>query len=64
MNLKTVLGAVLVALVIVFTIQNLQIVTVQFLFWHLSLPRAVMIFVVFLIGALAGILLPRRRRHW
>ena len=63
MNLKTVIGLVLVALVIVFTIQNLEIVTVRFLLWDLSLPRAVMIFVVFLIGALAGFLLPRGRRR-
>ena len=63
MNLKTVIGLVLVALVIVFTIQNLEIVTARFLLWDLSLPRAVMIFVVFLIGALAGFLLPRGRRR-
>ncbi len=63
MNLKTVIGLVLVALVLVFTIQNREIVTVEFLLWDLSLPRAVMIFVVFLIGALAGFLLPRSRRR-
>jgi len=63
MNLKTIIGLVLVALVILFTIQNLEIVTVRFLLWDLSLPRAVMIFVVFLIGALAGFLLPRGRRR-
>lgn len=63
MNLKSIIGLVLIALVIIFTLQNIQIVTVNFLLWDMSLPRAVMIFTVFLAGALTGFLLPRRRRH-
>ncbi len=57
MNLKSVIGIVLIALVLVFTVQNLEIVQVRFLLWDVNMPRALMIFVVFLLGVSTGWLL-------
>lgn len=53
------------ALVALFTLQNLQTVTLSFLTWSVSLPIAVLVLVLFLLGVAvglaAGALLRRRR---
>ncbi|MDQ2070732.1 LapA family protein [Natronospira bacteriovora] len=51
---KAVIAAVLVALVIVFVIQNRETVGVEFLIWTWTASRAVVLFTVFLVGVLAG----------
>ena len=53
-RLRLILALTLVALVIVFALQNVTLVEVQFLFWGLALPRALLIFVVLMIGMIAG----------
>ena len=60
-SLKSVLRLVLVfgcvGLGIVFTLQNTAAVTVEFLAWSLTLSRALLIFLVVVIGTLVGWLL-------
>lgn len=45
---------VLLTALILFSIQNVQIIEVQFLGWSLVTPRALLAFVVFVAGAIAG----------
>ena len=45
----TVLG-----LAVLFTIQNIATVEVSFLFWSMTMPRAVLLFVIFAAGAVFG----------
>lgn len=47
-------GIVLLLLTVVFTLQNTEIVTINFLFWKLAISRALMIFLVLIIGILIG----------
>lgn len=44
-------------LVVVFTLQNTEQVEITFLLWHLSLSRALMLFLVFTLGLLTGFVL-------
>ncbi|NNE36769.1 MAG: LapA family protein [Gammaproteobacteria bacterium] len=45
----------LLLLVLVFTLQNSETVTLEFLIWDLSLPRALIFFVFFAVGFICGI---------
>lgn len=53
-NIKLYLGIVLILLVVIFTLQNTEVVTTRFLFFHFSLSRALMIFLLFCAGVLTG----------
>lgn len=48
------LNMALLGLAILFTLQNVTIVEVSFLFWTLKLPRAILLFVIFAAGAVFG----------
>ncbi|PIP73123.1 MAG: hypothetical protein COW89_03290 [Nitrospinae bacterium CG22_combo_CG10-13_8_21_14_all_47_10] len=54
MNLKLYTGLSLLILVVIFTIQNSEIVQINFLIWNISISRALMIFLVLSIGILVG----------
>lgn len=57
MNFKMGLVAILVFFALVFVAQNIDVVTVKFLLWELSMSRAVLLFFSLLIGFLIGWLL-------
>ncbi|MGB8275741.1 MAG: LapA family protein [Alphaproteobacteria bacterium] len=52
--LRAVLIVVLLGLLVIFVIQNVATAEVNFLFWSMSLPRAVLYFIMFVLGGLAG----------
>jgi len=54
MNLKLYLGLALLLLIVIFTVQNAAVVTINFLIWKFSVSRALMIFFVLAIGILIG----------
>lgn len=56
-SLKPVLLIVLVAVGIIFAIQNVADVEVQFLLWAVTLPRAILIVVVLALGMVIGAIL-------
>ena len=58
MALKNVLGAALISVFIVFVIQNLSQVTVNFLVFTIIMPRAVLLSGTLLMGIVIGIMLP------
>ena len=53
----------IVALLALFTLQNLVTVEVTFLVWAIQLPRAILVFVVLALGVLLGWMLNSARRH-
>ncbi len=62
-QLRLWLTIAIVALFAVFTFQNLVTVEVTFLIWAVQLPRAILVFVVFALGAVLGWILSSARRH-
>ncbi|MHC4458575.1 MAG: lipopolysaccharide assembly protein LapA domain-containing protein [Planctomycetota bacterium] len=63
--IRYIIFVILVALVLTFVVQNMQVVEVKFLAWTISMSRALMIFGTLIIGIIAGWLLnfPRRRQE-
>jgi putative membrane protein len=62
-NLRLVLGLILAGLIVLFTLQNAEMVELRFLFWTWSMPRAVMIFGVLVTGILLGWILSSWIHH-
>lgn len=56
------LGLALAGAVMLFTLQNVSEAEVAFLFWAVRMPLAILLFVIFAMGAVAGWLLSRSRR--
>jgi len=54
MRIKLIIGLVLLLLVVIFSIQNAEMVSIKFLIWEISLSRALMIFLVFCFGGILG----------
>ena len=66
-SLKSIFSLLLVIAVLIFAIQNVAAVEIQFLLWSFSIPRALLIVILlgigFIIGLLFYSLLLHRRRH-
>lgn len=66
-SLKSILSLLLVIAVLIFAIQNVAAVEIQFLLWSFSIPRAMLIVILlgtgFIIGLLCYSLLLHRRRR-
>ena len=62
MKSKIVVIVVLAVLLIIFVLQNAEIVVVKFWFWDLSLPRALLLFVTFAVGLIIGLMIPASRK--
>ena len=67
MPIKTIVFIVLAILIVIFTIQNTQVVDIQFFLWKASISRALMLLSTLFIGIILGWLLTwtgysRRRR--
>ena len=54
MNAKKIIVLVLVVLLMVFIIQNTQVVEVKLLFWKVSMSRALMLLGTLVIGFVSG----------
>jgi len=54
MNLKMLLILILVGLAVLFIIQNVAVVEIQFLFWATQMPRSLLIFLLLAIGVIIG----------
>jgi putative membrane protein len=66
MNVKLIIGLILIALTMIFIIQNVEVVQIRFLFWTLTISRALLLFIVLVMGIAVGWLFhaqsSRRRR--
>lgn len=54
MSYKLALGAILILLVLIFLVQNTEVVKVSFLLWDISMSRAILLFFSLLIGFIIG----------
>ena len=52
--MKFIIGIVIGILVIIFMVQNVEVVDITFLAWTMHLPRAIMILIVFVLGIGVG----------
>lgn len=59
---KTVIFVILAALILLFVIQNTQVVETRFLVWTISMSRSLLLLGTFIIGVVAGWFL-RRPKH-
>jgi uncharacterized integral membrane protein len=56
-KVKFIIGIVIGILVVIFILQNTEVVEIGFLFWTISISRALMVFMVFIVGILLGAVL-------
>ena len=54
MNAKLLLVLIVTGLLVLFIIQNVAVVEIQFLFWSTSISRSLLMFIVFGVGILTG----------
>ena len=52
----------LTVLTTIFILQNMQMVTVEVFFWELSMPRALLMFLILIIGIVIGLLRQSSKR--
>ena len=62
MKSKIVIIILLAVLLIIFVLQNTEVVTIKFWFWGMSIPRALLLFVTFAIGLIIGLMVPTTRK--
>jgi uncharacterized integral membrane protein len=60
--IRTIIFSILVALVLVFVIQNTQVVEFRFLAWKVSMSRALLMLGTFIVGVIIG-WFSKRPRH-
>jgi putative membrane protein len=58
MKTKIVTIILLTVLLIIFVLQNSEMVIINLFFWDISIPRALLIFVCFAMGLVIGLLIP------
>jgi len=63
MKAKIVIIIVLAVFLIIFVLQNTEVVVVKFWFWDASIPRALLLFVTFAIGLIIGFMVPSTRKR-
>ena len=54
MNAKLIICLILAGLVVIFIIQNVTVIDIRFLFWTLSMSRALLMFFILAIGMIIG----------
>ena len=63
MNYKMLLILILSGLAVLFIIQNVAVVEIQFLFWSTHIPRSLLMFLLIAIGIMIGWFLHSYARH-
>lgn len=53
-NVKLIVSLNLLALLVIFSIQNAELLQINFLFWSFEMRRALMLFLVLAIGVVIG----------
>ena len=63
MNYKMLLILILSGLAVLFIIQNVAVVEIQFLFWATQMPRSLLMFLLLSVGVIIGWFLHGYVRH-
>jgi len=61
MNWKWTIVLTLLLLLVIFTVQNYEVVKIQFLFWSFQTSRAIVIFLALAIGFAIGAIISTKR---
>jgi len=62
MKFKTFVAILFATLIVIFSLQNAEVVDVKFLFWKLSFSSVIVILGSFSIGVLVGVLISVKRK--
>ncbi|MEN3324013.1 lipopolysaccharide assembly protein LapA domain-containing protein [Mariniflexile soesokkakense] len=62
MKLRTIIGLLFALIIVIFSIQNAEVIDVKFFVWKLSMSRVLIILGSFGIGVLVGYLLLLRQK--
>ena len=63
MKTKTVIALILIALFLIILIQNVDVVTLQFLFWEISMSRILFIPFILIIGFILGYIFAKAKKQ-
>lgn len=58
MNFKTISGLILLALFIIISIQNSEIISVHLLFWKVDISKLLLLIITLIVGIIIGMILP------
>lgn len=53
-TIKSILLLLLIVIIVVFTAQNMEMVNIKFLSWHLELPLSISAVLIYVLGAVSG----------
>ncbi|WP_445735655.1 lipopolysaccharide assembly protein LapA domain-containing protein [Mariniflexile sp.] len=62
MKFRTSVGLLFAAIIVIFSLQNAEVIDVKFFFWKLSISRVLVILGSFGVGLLVGILLSIKKK--
>jgi len=62
MRIRVFITVLLAILLVIFTIQNSEIVVVKLAFWNFYIPQALLILISFCMGVLLVILIPIKKK--
>jgi len=62
MKAKAIFIFILAVILLIILLQNTQVVSVQFLFWKISMSRIILLPIVMTIGFIIGFFLGRKRK--
>ena len=63
MKVKLIAVFILILLAVIFIVQNAAVVDVRIFFWGISISRVLLMFIILIIGIVAGFLLNSYLRH-
>ena len=63
MKPKVIVGIIFGSLLLIILLQNTQVVSVQFLFWKLSMSRILLLLLSIFVGLVAGFFIGRRSNY-
>ncbi|MBK7631672.1 MAG: DUF1049 domain-containing protein [Ignavibacteriales bacterium] len=58
MNFKSIATLILLALFIIVSIQNVEVIPVHFLFWKIEISKLLLLILTLVVGILVGIIIP------
>ncbi len=62
MRFKTITTLLIILLIVIFSLQNAEVIDVKFLFWKVSVSRVLIILGSFAFGILVGLLMTMKKR--
>ncbi|GAB4379382.1 MAG: hypothetical protein Kow0042_28700 [Calditrichia bacterium] len=62
MEPKKIIYIVLIVLLLIILIQNTQVITIRFFFWHITMSRVILLPLIFLLGFAGGYIFQSQRK--